>query len=224
MNRISFETFHATFGLVYLLLVTNLLLVGAAAPLVALAVSTDPARSWPLLAVAAAAAAPGAAAAFRAFSEHSRGAAGAAPFLAFARGYRDCWRHALAVGGLTAGTLTVLLVDVRALAASTAGVLVTPLLAVLCVLALGVGAVSLVVVAEAPQARIRDVLRASGYLAVRRWYLTAASLVACGVQLALFTQAPALALGVTAAPALYVAWANSRYTLRPVLAVPEATE
>jgi uncharacterized membrane protein YesL len=222
MHRISFETFHATFGLVYLMLVTNLLLAGAAAPLVTLAISTDPARSWPLLTVAAAAAAPGVAAAFRAFSEHSRGAAG--PVLAFARGYRDCWRHALAVGALTAAALTVLLTDVRALAASAAGVFVMPLLAVLFVLALGAGAISLVVVAEAPRARLRDVLRASAYLAVRRWYLTAASLVACGMQLAFFTQAPALALGVTAAPVLYVAWANSRYTLRQVLAVPDSTE
>jgi uncharacterized membrane protein YesL len=222
MRRVSFEAFHGAFGLVYLMLVTNLLLVASAAPLVALAVATDPARSWPLLAVAAAAAAPGAAAAFRAFSEHSQGGDG--PVRAFARGYRDCWRPALAVGALTAGTLTVLLVDVRELAASAVGVLVIPLLAVLSVLALGLGAVCLAVVAEAPQARLCDALRASAYLAVRRWYLTAASLVAGGVQLAVFAQAPALALGVTAAPMLYVLWANSRYTLRPVLAVAEPTE
>ena len=222
MRRISFEAFHGAFGLAYLMLVTNLLLAGAAAPLIVLAVTTDPARSWPLLMVAAAAAAPGAAAAFRVFGEHSRDGAG--PVRAFALGYRDCWRYALAVGALTAVALTVLLVDVRALAASTAGVLVIPLLAVMCALALGLGAVCLVVVAEAPQARLRDVLRASAYFAARRWYLTAASLVAGGVQLALFTQAPALALGVTAAPVLYVAWSNSRYTLRPVLAVAETTE
>lgn len=222
MRRVSFEAFHGAFGLVYLMLVVNLLLVAACVPLVALAVTTDPARSWPLLAVAAAVAAPGAAAAFRAFGEHSRGGDG--PARAFARGYRDCWRHALAVGALTAGVLTVLLVDVRALASAAAGVLVIPLLAVLCPLVLGLGIVSLAVVAEAPQARLRDVLRASAYLAVRRWYLTAASLVAGGVQVALFTQAPALALGLTAAPVLYVAWANSRYTLRPVLAVADITE
>ena len=221
MRRFSFESFHGTFGLVYLLLVTNVLLAASAAPLVALALTTDPARSWPLLAVAAAAAAPGGAAAFRAFGEHSAG--GAAPVRAFARGYRDSWRHALAVGAIVAGTLTVLLVDVRALAASPAGVLVVPLLVVLSVLALGLGAVALVVVAEAPRARLRDVLRASAYLAVRRWYLTSASLVACGVQAALFAQAPALGLGLTAAPVLYVVWANSRYTLRPVLAAADAT-
>jgi uncharacterized membrane protein YesL len=140
------------------------------------------------------------------------------------RGYRDCWRPALAVGALTAGTLTVLLVDVRALAAAPAGVLVIPLLLVLCVLALGLGAVTLVTVAEAPRARLRDALRVSAYLAVRRWYLTAASLVAGGVQVALFSQAPALALGLTAAPVLYVLWANSRYILRPVLAVADIAE
>ncbi len=222
MRRISFESFHATLGLVYLMLVTNVLLVATSLPLVVLAVTTDPARSWPLLAAAGAVAAPGGAAAFRAFSEHSSG--GASPVRAFARGYRDCLRHALAIGALTAGALTVLLVDVRALAASPAGVLVIPLLTVLCVLALGLGAVSLVTVAEAPQARLRDVLRASAYLAARRWYLTTASLVAGGVQGALFTQAPALALGLTAAPVLYVAWANSRYILRPVLAVADITE
>ena len=222
MRRISFESFHATLGFVYLMLVTNVLLVVTSLPLVVLAVTTDPTRSWPLLAAAGAAAAPGGAAAFRAFSEHSSG--GASPVRAFARGYRDCLRHALAIGALTAGALTVLLVDVRALAASPAGVLVIPLLTVLCVLALGLGAVSLVMVAEAPQARLRDVLRASAYLAVRRWYLTAASLVAGGMQGALFTQAPALALGLTAAPVLYVAWANSRYILRPVLAVADITE
>lgn len=222
MRRVSFEAFHGAFGLVYLMLVVNLLLIAACAPLVALAVTTDPARSWPLLAAAAAVAAPGAAAAFRAFGEHSRGGDG--PARAFARGYRDCWRHALAVGALTAGALTVLLVDVRALASAAVGVLVIPLLAVLCPLVLGLGIVSLAVVAEAPQARLRDVLRASAYLAVRRWYLTATSLVAGGVQVALFTQAPALALGLTAAPVLYVAWANSRYTLRPVLAVADITE
>lgn len=222
MRRVSFGAFHGAFGLVYLMLVTNLLLAVAAAPLVVLAVTTDPVRSWPLLAAASAVAAPGGPGAFRAFSEHSGG--GASPVRAFARGYRDCWRHALAIGALTAGVLAVLLVDMRALAASLVGVLVVPLLAVLCVLALGLGAVSLVTVAEAPLARLRDVLRASAYLAVRRWYLTAASLVAGGVQLALFTQAPALALGLTATPVLYVAWANSRYTLRPVLAVADITE
>jgi uncharacterized membrane protein YesL len=222
MRRISFEAFHATLGLVYLMLVTNLLLVITSLPLVVLAVTTDPARSWPLLAAAGAAAAPGGAAAFHAFSEHSSG--GASPVRSFVRGYRDCWRPALAVGALTAGTLTVLLVDVRALAAAPAAVLVIPLLLVLCVLALGLGAVTLVTVAEAPQARLRDALRVSAYLAVRRWYLTAASLVAGGVQVALFSQAPALALGLTAAPVLYVLWANSRYILRPVLAVADTTE
>lgn len=49
MRRVSFEAFHGTLGVVYLMLVTNLLLVVSAAPLVALAVTTNPARSLSLI-------------------------------------------------------------------------------------------------------------------------------------------------------------------------------
>ena len=75
-----------------------------------------------------------------------------------------------------------------------------------------------------PGARMRDIVKAALYLCVRRWYLTALSLTVLGVQIGLFTTMPAIAIGLTCAPALYVAWANSRYTLRPVLDVDEARE
>jgi hypothetical protein len=64
-------------------------------------------------------------------------------------------------------------------------------------------------------------LKAALYLSVRRWYLTALSFAVVGVQFALFTTMPAIAIGLTCAPALYVAWANSRHTLRPVLDLDE---
>jgi uncharacterized membrane protein YesL len=118
--------------------------------------------------------------------------------------------------------LVVLLVDVRAVAALEIGVVVVPLLGVLAVVALGVTLVGLVAIAEEPRARLRDVLRASLYLAVRRWYLTAVSLLVVAGQFWLFASLPAIALGLTAAPALYLAWANSRFTLRPVLETEEA--
>ena len=83
--------------------------------------------------------------------------------------------------------------------------------------ALAAGPVALVALAEEPGARMRDIVKAALYLCVRRWYLTALSLAVLGVQFGLFTTMPAIAVGLTCAPALYVAWANSRYTLRPVL-------
>jgi hypothetical protein len=61
------------------------------------------------------------------------------------------------------------------------------------------------------------VLRCSVYLAVKRWYLTAVSLLVLGMLGALFATRPALAVGLAASPLLYVVWANSRFSLRPVL-------
>ena len=49
----------AVFGTVYAALMTNLLLVVGCAPLVLGLVVTDPARSWPLLALVAPLCAPG---------------------------------------------------------------------------------------------------------------------------------------------------------------------
>jgi uncharacterized membrane protein YesL len=115
----------------------------------------------------------------------------------------------------------VLLVDVRMLSNTAVAVVTVPLLGVLVLVAVAVGLVALVALAEAPAARLRDVLRASLYLSLKRWYLTAASLLALVAQAAVFATAPALGLGLTASAALYFAWTNSRFTLRPVLDLDE---
>lgn len=212
---VSHEMWASMIGMLYLGLITNLLLLVSSLPLVVLLATTDPARSWPLLAVAAPLAAPGLAAAFRAFREHGDGGRG--PIRAFGAGLRDTWRRALLIGAGVTAFVVVLLVDVRMLSATPAAVFTVPLLAVLAVLAVAVGLIALVAIAEVPTAPLRDVLRASGYLGLRRWYLTAVSLAALAVQAAVFAAAPAIGLGLTASAALYLAWTNSRYTLRPVL-------
>lgn len=206
---------QTAFGVVYLGLVTNLLLAVAGLPFLVLLVCTNPASSWPYLAVAAVLAAPGLSAAFTVFREHRHGGEG--PVRAFLAGYRATWRKSLAVGAATIALLVVGLVDVRALAGSAAGVVLVPALFVLAALAVATGLVSLVALADVPSARLRDVVRASGVLAVRRWYLTAVSLLAGAAQVALFADRPAIGVGVSASAALYLIWANSRYSLRPVL-------
>lgn len=212
---VSHGAFSVVFGVVYLGFMTNVLLIVGCLPLVVLAFTTDPARSWPLLAIALPLCAPALAAAFTVFRENAVGGTGVIrPFL---RGWLAAWRRALPLGAMVASALTVLLVDVRFFSDRSLGVAVIPLLGVLTVLVLSVGVVGLVAVAEVPSARLRDILRASAYLLVRRWYLTIVSLGVLAVQVALFTSLPAIALGLTAAPALYLVWANSRYTLRPVL-------
>ncbi|WP_106815530.1 ferredoxin-NADPH reductase [Microbacterium timonense] len=216
---VSHETWASLIGMIYLGLIVNLLLVVACLPLVVLLVTTDPMYSWPLLAVALPLAAPGLVGAFRAFREHSDGGRG--PIRAFVAGLRDTWWRALLLGAAVTAIIVVLLVDVRMLSNTAAAVVTVPLLAVLALLVVAVGLVAFVAVAEVPTARLRDVVRASLYLSLRRWYLTAASLVVLGLQAAVFAAAPALGLGLTASAALYLAWTNSRFTLRPVLDLDE---
>ena len=219
MKRISHNTYATIAGVLYLGLVTNVLLVVTCLPLVLLLITTDPALSWPLLAAAAPLCAPALSAAFSTFGAFGRG--GTTPARTFLAAWRATWRRALALGALVTGVVVVVLVDVRFFADSAAGVAIVPALGVLTVVIVAVALLGLVAIADTPTARLRDVVKASLYLGVRRWYLTVVSLAVLGVQAALFTTMPAIALGLTAAPALYLAWANSRYTLRPVLEIDE---
>lgn len=220
MNRVTHTTWASILSFVSLLLITNLLLVVSCLPLVMLLMTTDPALSWPLIALATPLATPGVCAAFRAFREH--GAGGSGPVAAFWAGLRDTWRRSLLIGSATTALVVVLLVDVRALSATDAAVFVIPLLAVLVVLAVAASLLALVGLAEVPTAGWRDLLRASVYLSLRRWYLTAVSLGVLVAQAGVFQAAPALGLGITASVVLYLAWTNSRFTLRPVLDLDEA--
>jgi uncharacterized membrane protein YesL len=215
MKRVSHDTWATILGVVYLGLMTNFLVLVAASPLVVLLMTTDPALSWPLLAAAAPLAAPALTGASAAFREFGRGEPQVVR--SFLRGWAATWRKGMLIGAAASASVVVLLVDVRAVSELPASVVVVPVLALLTVIAVATALVALVALAEAPQARLRDILKAALYLSVRRWYLTVLSFVVLGVQLALFTTMPAIAIGLTCAPALYVAWANSRYTLRPVL-------
>lgn len=219
MKRVSHDTWATILGVVYLGLMVNFLVLVTAAPLVVLLITTDPMLSWPLLALAAPLAAPALTGAFTAFREFGRGEPQVVR--SFFRGYRATWRKGLLIGAAAAAAVVVLLVDVRAVAELPASVAVVPLLALLTVIAAATALVALVALAEAPQARLRDIVKAALYLSVRRWYLTVLSFVVLGVQFGLFTTMPAIAIGLTCAPALYVAWANSRYALRPVLDLEE---
>jgi uncharacterized membrane protein YesL len=214
VNRISHGTYQLVFGVVYLGLMTNVMLLVACLPEIALLAFTDPAVSWPLIVLAAPMCAPAFTAAFRVFRGFSQSGS---VVRAFWRGWRDTGKHALVVGGVATAIIGVVVVDAAILAGSSLGGLLIPACAVIALVIAVVSLVSLVAIGEAPAARLRDVVRASAYLALRRWYLALASVVAIGMQYALFVSLPALAIGLTSAPVLYLAWSNARYTLRPVL-------
>ena len=214
--RPSHETYNQVFGTAYVVLMTNVLLVIAGLPFVVGLMVTDPVRSWPLLALVAPLSAPALAAAFAGFAAFS--AEGSTTVVrTFAAAWRSLFRRSATIGALATGALVVLGVDARVAWGSSAGAVALPVLATLAVLVVSTTTLALVGVVERPRARLRDLLRAALYLSVRRWYLTAVSLVALALLVAVVAARPALGLGLAAAPLLYVVWANSRYALRPAL-------
>ncbi|MCG5472977.1 hypothetical protein LADH09A_000859 [Micromonospora sp. LAH09] len=219
--RTRHHTITAVFDGIYAALATNLLLVLSCLPLVTLAFTTDAARSWPLYALTAPLCAPGLCAAFAVMSDYSSG--GARSLLrTFGGTWRATARPAILWTAAATAVLVVLGVDAYALWGHQVGALTLPILAVLTVLTAATALLGLVTIAERPAARLRDVARVCTYLAVRRWYLTAASLLVLALLAQLFVARPAIALGVAAAPLLYVVWSNSRYSLRAALDPPTA--
>ncbi|MGV8978379.1 MAG: DUF624 domain-containing protein [Cellulomonas sp.] len=216
MRRISHSTYETVFSAVFVGLMTNLLLVVGCLPLLVVLITTDTALSWPLVALLVPLSTPAVGAAFAVFAAYS-----ADPTIRVVRTFAQAWRagfrRAAALGALATGTLVVLGVDARGAWGRPAGVWAVPVLAVLIVLVVATTLLGLVALAEVPRARLRDVLGRSAVLALRRWYLTLASLFILALLLSLLAVKPALALGLAAAPLLYVVWANSRYSLRTVL-------
>jgi uncharacterized membrane protein YesL len=214
--RIKHETLGTVFDMVYVALGTNLLLVISCLPLVAGLLTTDPARSWPLLALVAPLCAPGLCAGFAVLSAFS-GERSNAVLHTFVTAWRASLRRATALGALATAALVILGVDARAAWGHPVGAAAIPVLVTAMVLITATSLLALVVIAERPAVRLRDALRACLYLALRRWYLTAFSLAILALLEALVASRPAIALGLAAAPLLYVVWANSRYTLREAL-------
>jgi uncharacterized membrane protein YesL len=213
MRRLTFEAYSAAFGVAYLCLATNALLVVGSLPLVFLLVTTDPARSWPLIACAVPLAAPSVAGAFAVFRDHLAG--GTAVVRTFLAGWRASARRASQVAGLASVTVVVVVVDIRYVAGGPAGVVFIPALVVVAVVVVASAPVTLVAVVEAPRASLTTLLRVSAYLTLKRCPAAVASVVVLVTQFVLFANLPAIALGITTAPTLYVVWANGRYILAP---------
>ncbi|MEL7978003.1 ferredoxin-NADPH reductase [Isoptericola sp. F-RaC21] len=213
------EMYETVFGAVYAGLAANLLLALAALPVLALLLGTDVRASWPALVLVAPLLGPALVATFGAFAAFSDDGS-TAVVRAFARAYRRHFRRAVAVGGLGTTTLLVLAVDGAAAWGSPIGAAAIPVLAVLGVLALATTVIALAAVPELPGARLRDVLRASLYVAVRRWYLSGPALLVLALLAGVVTARPAVGLGLAAAPLLFAVWGAARYALRTTVPSP----
>jgi len=219
MLRIRYETYATVFETVYLGLMTNALLTASCLPLVVVLATTDPARSWPLLALLSPLAGPALCGVFAVLAAHSAGVP-ATPARTFARVWRASARRAVPLVAASVLLLIVLGADVRFAWGRQVGALVIPVLVVAMILVVATTLLALVVLAERPSVRLRDAGRVSLFLAVRHWYLTLLSLAVLGLLEALLSSRPAIALGLAAAPLLFVVWAGSRFSLNAVLPVP----
>ncbi|GAA4698913.1 Protein of unknown function, DUF624 [Promicromonospora umidemergens] len=207
------ETYELVFGTVYTGLMTNLLLAVACLPLVVLVAATDPAASWPYLALAAPLLGPAVAAAFAVF-----GAFGSDGSTAVVRTFAQAWRRhlrrGLAIGALATGAVVVAAVDVAFFWGRTVGAAAIPVLVTLAVVAVLTAVLALAAVPEMPGARLREVLLAALVLGVRRWYLSAGALLVLGLLVSLLAARPVVGLGFAAAPLLYAVWGIFRFVLR----------
>jgi uncharacterized membrane protein YesL len=215
--RISHDTYNRVFDTVYLGMLGNVLVAIAALPFVGVLFATQPTRSWPLLVLLAPSLGPALVALFSMFTHHAEGSPGG-NIRAFVRAWRTSFRRAVPAAAVATAAIAVLSVDAAAAGRSHRMAIVVPLLLMLDVLVVAVALVVLVGLAERPSARIRDLARPAIYLVVRRWYLSALSLVAVAVLMGVVTTRPTIGLGFLAAPMLYIVWANARFTLQPVLA------
>ncbi|WP_433795928.1 hypothetical protein [Actinoplanes sp. CA-252034] len=197
------------FEAVYVALLTNLLLALACAPLVLVVLTTDPGRTWPLLVLFAPLGGPALVAAFAVLRAVSDGEV----WRVFWTAWRTSARPALTAGSLATVALLVLGVDAAWLAGRPAGAVLLPVIAVVMTLIVITTVLTLVALAERPDARLRDLARAGAYLGLRRWYLSLFSLVVLVLFEVLLAARPAIAIGVAASPLLYIVWANSRFTL-----------
>lgn len=188
----------------------NVLLAVTAAPLIAVVMFTDAFALWPLVAVTAVLAAPGLTAAFTVFAQPQEKV-----FRTFWQGYRATWRRATAIAGGAALVAVVLIVDVRFFADTPFAQAAMVVLIVTGLLVAGTALLALAAIVDEPDTTVRDAVRRGAWFGVRRWYLTALSIIALAVYAAAFVTLPLLALSVLASPALFLAWTNCRYTLHP---------
>ena len=204
-----FEKIQSVMDALGTALAVNLMLVVTASPLIVLLVFTNAFETWPLVALAAVVAAPGLTAAFTAFRRADDN-----PFRAFLSGYRSTWSGASRIALGLVAVAAVVVVDARFFADGPFAQAAMVVLGVVGVLVTGVGLLALTAIAEEPRIRLRDAVRRAAWCAVRRWYLTLVSLAVLVVFAVLFVNVPLLALSAAASPALFVAWTNSRFSLR----------
>ncbi|MEI2278203.1 hypothetical protein OHC50_12110 [Paenarthrobacter ilicis] len=216
----GFEAFGSIFGFIYTFLAGNVLMALANAPLVlSLALVADPAAAWPFFLALSVTVAPSLAGIFAAFKALNDDGGAVKPVAAFLRGYKRSFGKAALLGVGAVALLMFLGVDLAVVqnqAIPGAAVLV-PLIVVAAAVTVGLTVTAIAGVVLLPEAKLKNVLKASLYLVVQRWYLSAAMLILLGIIVSAAVMQPVLGVALAPAPLFFVIWSNAQYAFHAVL-------
>ncbi len=219
MNDATASAFRWVSSTAYMVLMTNVIVVLIALPAVLLFVTTDMADTWHAMLLIAPFAAPVSLAAFRVIAEFT--ADMSAPVVrTFFRSVRADFRRAILVGLVSTAAGVILVVDIGVVWGTRFGALAIPIFAMLILLLVATTMTVLVALSVEPEARLALAFRAALVLSVRDWYLSALSLATLAILASFVIAQPVLGLGLACTPALYIVWANARFSLRAVLPDP----
>jgi len=208
--------FTSVFGLLYVMLATNLMLVVAGLPFWALALFGDLRVTWLWAVLTAPLLIPAMAGAFAVFTAYSV-EADLSPVHTFWRAWRAGWRRVGPAGLACWGLLVVLGADLFMATRWGFGALALPVCVVLAALAVIVWVTSCVGLLARPDLPRLAVVKASLWLGVRHGGWSLLSLAVLSALAAIVWTKPAIGLGLLAAPALYVVWGDARHVLRSLL-------
>ena len=210
--NVSAETWETLWSYLHRILVLNLGITVTSLPLLgALTLVAQPWQYPVFFAALTVCLGPALAAAFgylAATDNHNRNT-----ITEYARAYR---RHALPAAArwtVTVAVLGVLVTDIGLLHDSPAGAPLVPMLAVLLVLVLVAGLISLALLPLRPELTLWRALATAAVASVRRWPLSLISLAALGAAAITVNQAPLLGLATVPGCAIILTWTNTRASI-----------
>ena len=208
--------FLAVSGMVYVMLMTNFLLVLTGLPVWMFGLMLDLRKTWLWVAIFSILLAPGLAGAYSVFKSYSLDGSVTA-LRTFFHGWWTSLRRVVPVGVFFQVLFFVAAVDLYVMNQWGYGSLALPMVIVIVALGAVTAMVSWVGLLDRPDLTRWAVMKASLYLAVRKPGWSLLSLVVLGVVASIIWVKPAVGLGLLLGPALYVVWGNSRRTLTEIL-------
>ena len=200
------------FALVYTGLMVNVALIVANLPLAFFLFAVpDPLASWPFFLVLSLTIAPSVVGAFGCFLA-MKDDGPPRPLLAFWRSYRRNAVRAFVVGLAAGLVVAVVLLDLAVLASNPFAPLIAPTFFVLGITALAVTIVALAGFALYRRASAWAIVKASVYLAIKRWYFSVMALVLVGLIAAAVLVQPILGAFLAPSLLLFAVWSNAHFS------------